>query len=213
MHQMDVKIDLLNEDLEEIYMEQPKGFVAQDRLMYLMSCTRLDLAYAVSKLSRYTSNASVEYWRSITRLSRYLRYIRECGLHYGRYPTVIKGYSDANWISDIKDSRSTSGYVFILGSATISWKSSKKTIIARSTMESEFIALDKCGEKVEEVGSLRRELTGAQFLKAFTEPGSVHDHNEHDYEDMNLLGRVLCEICKLSTQTTDQFKDIKSTDS
>ncbi|KAJ9536149.1 hypothetical protein OSB04_un000673 [Centaurea solstitialis] len=114
--------------------------------MYLMSCTRLDLAYAVSKLSRYTSNASVEYWRSITRL---LRYTRECGLHYGRYPTVIKGYSDANWISDIKDSRSTSGYVFTLGSATISWKSSKKTIIAISTMESEFIALDKCDEKVE----------------------------------------------------------------
>ncbi|KAJ9540365.1 hypothetical protein OSB04_026871 [Centaurea solstitialis] len=79
---------------------------------------RLDLAYAVSK------------------------YTRECGLHYGRYPTVIKGYSDANWISDIKDSRSTSGYVFTLGSATISWKSSKKTIIARSTMESEFIALE-----------------------------------------------------------------------
>ncbi|KAJ9566928.1 hypothetical protein OSB04_002894 [Centaurea solstitialis] len=94
-------------------------------------------------ISKYTSNASVEYWRSITRL---LRYTRECGLHYGRYPTVIKGYSDANWISDIKDSRSTSGYVFTLGSATISWKSSKKTIIARSTMESEFIALDKCGE-------------------------------------------------------------------
>ncbi|KAJ9540751.1 hypothetical protein OSB04_027257 [Centaurea solstitialis] len=31
MHQMDVKIDLLNEDLEEIYMEQPKGFVAQGK--------------------------------------------------------------------------------------------------------------------------------------------------------------------------------------
>ncbi|KAJ9553317.1 LOW QUALITY PROTEIN: hypothetical protein OSB04_017362 [Centaurea solstitialis] len=110
--------------------------------------TNSTLAYAVSKLSRYTSNASVEYWRSITRLLRYLRYTRECGLHYGRHPTVIKGYSDVNWISDIKDSRSTSGYVFTLGSATISWKSSKKTIIARSTMESEFIALDKCGEKL-----------------------------------------------------------------
>ncbi|KAJ9556724.1 hypothetical protein OSB04_011338 [Centaurea solstitialis] len=179
MHQMDVKIDLLNEDLEEIYMEQPKGFVAQgdDKMIrstkdmlkskfdmkgmglsYVIlgiKITRtqnslvLDLAYAVSKLSRYTSNASVEYWRSITRLLRYLEYTRECGLQYGRYPTVIKGYSDVNWISDIKDSRSTSGYVFTLGSATISWKSSKKNIIARSTMESEFIALDKCGEKVE----------------------------------------------------------------
>ncbi|GKC74065.1 retrovirus-related pol polyprotein from transposon TNT 1-94, partial [Tanacetum coccineum] len=56
-------------------------------------------------------------------------------------------YTDANWISDIKDSRSTSGYVFTLGGAAISWKLSKKTVIAKSVMESEFIALDKCGEE------------------------------------------------------------------
>ncbi|GJT46029.1 retrovirus-related pol polyprotein from transposon TNT 1-94 [Tanacetum coccineum] len=65
------------------------------------------------------------------------------------HPAVIEGYSDANWISDIKDSRSTSGYVFTLGGAAISWKSSKQTVIAKSTMESEFIALDKCGEEAE----------------------------------------------------------------
>lgn len=118
-------------------------------LMYLMSCTRPDLAYAVSRLSRYTSNPSSEHWKSITRLLRYVRYTREYGLHYESYPVVIEGYSDANWISDIKDSRSTSGYVFTLGGAAISWKSSKQTVIARSTMESEFIALDKCGEEAE----------------------------------------------------------------
>ncbi|GJV44456.1 retrovirus-related pol polyprotein from transposon TNT 1-94 [Tanacetum coccineum] len=36
-----------------------------------------------------------------------------------------------------------------LGGAAISWKSSKQTVIAKSTMESEFIALDKCGEEAE----------------------------------------------------------------
>ncbi|GJW81726.1 retrovirus-related pol polyprotein from transposon TNT 1-94 [Tanacetum coccineum] len=88
--------------------------------------TRPDLAYAVSRLSS-----------------------RDYGLHYDRHPAVIEGYNDANWISDIKDSRSTSGYVFTLGGAAISWKSSKQTVIAKSTMESEFIALDKCGEEAE----------------------------------------------------------------
>ena len=42
-----------------------------------------------------------------------------------------------------------SRYVFTLGGATVSWKSSKQTCIARSTKESEFIALDKAGEEVE----------------------------------------------------------------
>ncbi|GKA61931.1 hypothetical protein Tco_0761450 [Tanacetum coccineum] len=83
------------------------------------------------------------------RVLHYLRYSHDYGMHYDKYPAVIEGYSDANWISDIKDSRSTSGYVFTLGGAAISWKSSKQTIIAKSMMESEFITLDKCGEDAE----------------------------------------------------------------
>ncbi|XP_047328573.1 secreted RxLR effector protein 161-like [Impatiens glandulifera] len=114
-----------------------------------MSCTRPDIAYAVSKLSRYTSNPSNNHWKAIVRLLRYLRNTHDYGLHYTRHSAVIEGYTDADWISDMKDSKSTSGYVFILGGAAISWKSSKQTIIAKSTMESEFIALGKCGEEAE----------------------------------------------------------------
>ncbi|CAH9115649.1 unnamed protein product [Cuscuta europaea] len=118
-------------------------------LMYLMSCTRPDIAFVVSKLSRYTSNPGDEHWKAIVRVLRYLRKTQNLGLHYGRYPAVLEGYSDTSWISDIKDSKSTSGYVFTLKGAAVLWKSSKQTLIARSTMESELTALDKCTEEAE----------------------------------------------------------------
>ena len=54
-----------------------------------------------------------------------------------------------NWKSDAKNSKLTRGYVFMLAGASISWKSSKKTVIAQSTMGFKFIALDKSGEKAE----------------------------------------------------------------
>ncbi|RVW84500.1 Retrovirus-related Pol polyprotein from transposon TNT 1-94 [Vitis vinifera] len=117
--------------------------------MYVMNCTRPDIAYSVSKLSRFTSNPGENHWKSIIRVLGYLKYTQNYGLHFTRYPAVLEGYNDANWISDSKDSKSTSGYVFTLGGAAVSWKSSKQTCIARSTMESEFIAIDKAGEEAE----------------------------------------------------------------
>ena len=95
------------------------------------------------------SNLRAKHWQGIMRVLKYLRFTCDYGLHYTKYLVVLKGYSDANWISNIKDSKSHSGYVFTLRGATVSWKSSKQTVIARSTMEFEFIALDKCGEEAE----------------------------------------------------------------
>ena len=118
-------------------------------LMYLMNATRPDIAYSVSRLSRYTSNPGKDHWEALVRVLRYLKYTITYGLHYTKYPPVLEGYSDANWISDNTETKSTSGYVFTLGGAAISWKSSKQTCIARSTMESEFIALDKAAEEAE----------------------------------------------------------------
>ncbi|KAL0361314.1 UNVERIFIED_CONTAM: Retrovirus-related Pol polyprotein from transposon TNT 1-94 [Sesamum radiatum] len=132
---------------------EPEGQIEYSRiidsLMYIMNCTRPDVAYAVNKLRRFTSNPSKNHWKGLIRVLRYLKYTSNYGLHYTRYPAVLEGYSDANWISDSKDTKSTSGYVFTIGGGAVSWKSSKQTCIAHSTMESEFIALDKAGEEAE----------------------------------------------------------------
>ena len=43
-------------------------------LMYVMNCTRPDIAYAVIKLSRYASNPGPHNWKAIVRVLRYLKY-------------------------------------------------------------------------------------------------------------------------------------------
>nr|GEX00245.1 retrovirus-related Pol polyprotein from transposon TNT 1-94 [Tanacetum cinerariifolium] len=42
-------------------------------LMYAMTSTRLDIAYVVGRLSRFTSNLSRQHWKAITRVFKYLR--------------------------------------------------------------------------------------------------------------------------------------------
>jgi len=79
----------------------------------------------------------------------YVSHTKEYALKYEQYPPVLKEYSNANWIADFEESKSSSGYVFTLEGAAVSWKSFKQMCIARSTMESEFIVLDKAGEEAE----------------------------------------------------------------
>ena len=64
--------------------------------MYLMSCTRPNMAYAVNKLSRYMSNPGAMHWPGLMRVLNYLRFTLDYGLQYTRYPAILKGYSDAN---------------------------------------------------------------------------------------------------------------------
>ncbi|XP_075645702.1 secreted RxLR effector protein 161-like [Castanea sativa] len=122
--------------------------------MFLTNCTHPDIAYAVGRLSRYTHNPSIEHWDAISRLLRYLKGTFDYGLSYCGYPAILEGYCDANWISDTDEVKSTSGYVFTLAERAISWKSSKQTCIARSTMESELVALEKAGSKAKWLSSL-----------------------------------------------------------
>ena len=79
-------------------------------LMLLTNCTRLDIAYIVGRLSRYTHNPSIEHWDAISKLLRYLKGTFDFGLSYCGYPTVLEEYCDINWISDTDEVKSTSVY-------------------------------------------------------------------------------------------------------
>ena len=109
--------------------------------MYLMNCTRLDIAYAVGRLSWYTQSPNQDHWIVVRRVLKYLRDTINYSLCFSGFPSVLERFSDANWISDSDKIKSISGYVFILGGSAVSYKSTKQTCITRSTMEAEFIAL------------------------------------------------------------------------
>ena len=132
-------------------------------LMYLMNCTKTDLAYVVGRLSRYTQSPNQDHWTVVRRVLKYLRDTINYGLCFSGFPSVLEGFSDANWILNLDEMKSTSGYVFILSGSAVSWKSVKQTCITRSTMEVEFIALEKASSEVE---WLRNLLTNIPLLYA-----------------------------------------------
>jgi hypothetical protein len=64
--------------------------------MYLTSATSFDISFAMSKLSRFTSNPGDDHWRALERVMHYLASTTDYEIHYSSFPVVLEGYSDAN---------------------------------------------------------------------------------------------------------------------
>jgi hypothetical protein len=62
---------------------------------------------------------------------------------------VLEGYSNANWVTNVGDNNSTSGWIFTLSGGAISWASKKQSCISHLTLESEFIALASATKEAE----------------------------------------------------------------
>ncbi|GMF43837.1 unnamed protein product [Phytophthora fragariaefolia] len=95
-------------------------------LMYLATCTRPDLAYAVGQLSRYVQSPTQQHISAAKRLLS--------------GTLVLDGFCDSDWGNDPDTRKSVTGYVHCMTGGAISWASRRQPIVAPSTAEAEYVA-------------------------------------------------------------------------
>ncbi|CAI7796581.1 unnamed protein product [Closterium sp. NIES-53] len=111
--------------------------------MYLMTCTRPDLAYPLRILARYVvpGRHRPEHWEAAKRVLRYLCSTSGMGLVLGgRAQVVLTRHADASWVDDLATQRSSQGYTFSLGSGSVSWQSTCSSSVLSSSCEAEIYA-------------------------------------------------------------------------
>ena len=83
-----------------------------------------------------------EHWAAVKHLLRYVAGTLHHGCRYDRSTgeSRLIGYSDADFVGDVDDRKSTSGIVYMIGGSTICWQSQKQKVIALSSCEAEYIA-------------------------------------------------------------------------
>ncbi|KAG8483260.1 hypothetical protein CXB51_022251 [Gossypium anomalum] len=136
-------------DDEIEYMSHVPYSSAVGSLMYAMVCSRPDLSYAVSAVSRYMANPGKEHWKAVQWILRYLRGTIDVCLQFGRTEDGVIGYVDADFAGDLDRRRSLTGYVFTIGGCAISWKATLQTTVALSTTEAEYMAItEACKEAI-----------------------------------------------------------------
>lgn len=121
-------------------------------LMYLVTCTRPDLAFSVSFLSSFSSHPLKVHHLAVRRVFTYLVGIRNFSytaspisstslFSSSAFSLSLTGYSDADYAACRDTRRSVSDYVFLLNGCAISWLSKKEQSVSTSTTEAEYMAL------------------------------------------------------------------------
>ena len=190
-------------------------------LMYL-TATRPDMMFVVSLISRYMENPTETHLQVAKRVLRYLRGTLDFGIFYKKGGnSELIAYTDSDYAGDLGDRKSTSGYVFLLSSGTISWLSKKQPVVSLSTTEAEFIAATVCAcqtvwlkRVLEKLGLTQEKTTiihcdSSSAIKLSKNP-VMHGRSKHIDVRFHFLRELTkggtVELIHCSTQ--DQLADI-----
>ncbi|CAM8963657.1 unnamed protein product [Rhodiola kirilowii] len=136
-------------DEDKLKMSKVPYDVAVGSIMYDMLCTRPDLAFGVSVLSRFMSNRGDKHRIAIKYLLKYISGTRNLGLIYGSHApkTELYGYVDSAYASNKDNRKSTTGFFFTWAGNCVSWKSQLQPIVALSSTEAEYIAATEASKE------------------------------------------------------------------
>lgn len=128
-------------------------------LLYLAQGTQPDISFAVNTMSRFNKDYTAAHWTAVKRIFRYLQGTKDFKLVYTKDGNEnITGYCDADWASDVRDRKSSTGYVFMLQDGAISWRSQKQQTVALSTAEAEYMSMSSAAQEALWLQQLHTEL-------------------------------------------------------
>ncbi|XP_062093531.1 uncharacterized mitochondrial protein AtMg00810-like [Humulus lupulus] len=140
-------------------LSQPTLYRSIIGALQYLSHTRLDISFAVNKLSQFLKQPTDVHWGAAKHILRYLKGTIHHGLHIAPSDRLsLIGFSDADWACCPDDRKSVAGYCVYFGESLISWSSKKQTVVARSSTESEYRALALLAAELAWLQSLLAEM-------------------------------------------------------
>ena len=142
-------------------------------VMWGQLATRPDLSFAVSLLSRFQSDPGLEHWKALLHVVGYIKNTLDFGLTYQRHADLTPtAFVDSDYGGCRDTRRSTSGYVFTMAGAPVTWSSKRQSTVALSTVEAEYVAMSRCAQQMVWMQSWLTEVD-----VPFHQPGLIQGDN------------------------------------
>ncbi len=133
-------------------------------LMYIMTTTRPDIAFAVGQASQFCQNPGDGHWNGVKRIFAYLAGSAHLGLCFdGQQKNNLIGFTDSDFAGNMDNRRSTSGFVFLYNGASVSWSSKLQQCVSLSTTEAEFVAASETSKEAIWLQQFLREVKGDEI--------------------------------------------------
>ena len=138
---MDPKAQLFKRGKNELQTVRPYRELI-GALIYVSTCTRPDVAFAVNRHAQYFADATDRHFDSALKILAYLNSTRRLGLRLGgrNESRNLAVYADADFAGDEESRNSVTGNCIYYGDSLISWTSKKQKLIATSSTEAEFLS-------------------------------------------------------------------------
>jgi hypothetical protein len=114
-------------------------------LLYLIKCSRPDIANTVRELSKCMDKATPAACKEMTCVMRFVSATKDYGLRIEPHSPDSKTlswnmvvYTDSDWAGDRETRRSVSGYVLFLLNVPLMWKSKSQQGVSLSSSEAEY---------------------------------------------------------------------------
>ena len=135
-------------------------------LLYLSRVSRWGIAFAVLELCRATSKPSKAHLTKAKHVLRYLKGRPQLDIVYRSGKFELLAWADASFAQDLVKRRSTTGYLFLLCGAPVSYCAVMQSLTALSTTEAEMVAISFAAREACHIQDMLHELGfGKHFSK------------------------------------------------
>ena len=132
-------------------------------LLYAAIISRPDIAFAVSRLTRFNQNPSEEHQRAADRVIQFLYHTRSMSICYGGdQGDGARSFvcaSDASFADNTADRKSSQGYIMTLFGGPIAWRANKQDTVTTSSTEAELLALSQTAKEAIFLSRLLKAMT------------------------------------------------------
>ncbi|KAL9572097.1 hypothetical protein ACKAV7_003814 [Fusarium commune] len=115
-------------------------------ILYASVISRPDIAFAISRLSRFMNNPSEKHVEAANRVLNYLHATRFYGLQFSPEGAFVV-HSDASFADNTLDRRSSQGYAMKVYGGLVGWRANKQDTVTTSTTEAELLALSQAAKE------------------------------------------------------------------